>query len=194
MIILASQSPTRQALLRAAGVTFQAMKPTFDEDAYIRANPGLPPKEIALALARHKALSISTHREAACVIGADQTLECEGLLFQKPTSIIEARRHLIFLRGKTHMLHTACAVYHGNAEKWTDNTSSHLHMRNFSDTWLDHYLTTCGPQIMGSVGAYQIEGQGLQCFDTITGEHTAILGLNLLPLLNHLRQMGELSS
>ena len=65
-------------------------------------------------------------------------------------------------------------------------------MRNFSDAFLDHYLQQAGEAVLSSVGAYQLEGLGAQLFLTVEGDFFTILGLPLLPLLDILRENGEL--
>ena len=67
-------------------------------------------------------------------------------------------------------------------------------MRAFSDAFLDDYLALEGTKVTSSVGAYRLEGPGAQLFESISGEHAAILGLPLLPLLGFLRQHGMLAS
>ena len=94
-LILASQSAVRASLLRAAGLTFETASPGVDEDAVKAAHPGAPPREIAAILADKKALAIAAYgRTDALVIGADQTLEYDGRLFDKAQSIEEARARL----------------------------------------------------------------------------------------------------
>jgi septum formation protein len=61
-------------------------------------------------------------------------------------------------------------------------------MRNFSDDFLDRYLVAEADAVTSTVGAYRLEGHGVQLFDAIDGEHSAILGLPLLCLLSFLRQ------
>jgi septum formation protein len=65
-------------------------------------------------------------------------------------------------------------------------------MRDFSDAFLERYLALEGPVLTTTVGAYRVEGPGVQLFDRIIGEHAAIIGLPLLPLLGFLRQHGVL--
>ncbi len=65
-------------------------------------------------------------------------------------------------------------------------------MRAVSDAFLDAYLAAEGEATLTSVGAYRLEGLGAQLFDRVEGEHAAVLGLPLLPLLGFLRQHGVL--
>ncbi len=192
MLILASQSPTRAALLQGAGIAFEARPAAIDEDAVKRAAyaDGSGPDDAALMLASLKARRI--REPGATVIGADQILVCEGDWFDKPVGLDGARAHLLALRGRTHTLMTAVVCVRDGVEIWRHLAQPTLRMRAFSDMVLDDYLAQEGASVLGSVGAYRIEGRGIQLFDRVAGEHSAILGLPLLPLLGFLRQTGVL--
>ena len=82
--------------------------------------------------------------------------------------------------------------WRGGARIWQHVARPRLTMRDFSDEFLDAYLAAEGEAVLTSVGAYRLEGLGVQLFDRIEGEHSAILGLPLLPLLDFLRQHGVL--
>lgn len=187
-LILASTSTSRQSILRAAGLVFDAVAPGVDEDV-LKAGllaEGAGPRDIALALATEKALAVS-RRTPGPVIGADQTLDLDGALFDKPADMAAARQTLTRLRGRTHVLHSAVVVADGGEIRWSLVDSPRLAVRAFSDAFLDDYLAGQGERVLSSVGAYLIEGAGIQLFDHIDGDHFAILGLPLLPLLNFLR-------
>ncbi|MGI4977774.1 MAG: Maf family protein [Janthinobacterium lividum] len=191
-LILASASATRLALLHAAGLPVEARPARIDEDSLKRAAhaDGTPPGDTALLLATFKARRIQA--PGAVVIAADQLLTCDDAWFDKPATRAEARAHLQHLRGQTHTLHTALVVHRDGAEIWRHLATPRLTMRPFSDAFLDAYLDTEGDAVLSSVGAYRLEGLGLQLMDRVDGEHTAILGLPMLPLLGFLRQHGAL--
>lgn len=194
MIILASQSQTRRDMLRNAGVAFRAVSPDFNEAHFIAQIRQPDPAMLSLTLAKEKARIVAKQNPATLVIGADQTLGLDGSVFQKPTTRADAKKQLLALRGKTHNLHTSGVTYRDATELWSTTVTSTLTMRNFSDAWLDNYLDQCGDGILQSVGAYQIENKGLQCFEHVDGDYFAILGLPMLPLLHHLRAEGQLTS
>ena len=151
---------------------------------------GAGPDQTALRLADLKAGQI---RDAdAIVIGADQILVCEGRWFDKPSDIMTARAHLVALRGRSHELHTAVVLHHGGRTIWQHVARPRLTMRAFSDAALEAYLTLEAEHILSSVGAYRLEGPGIQLFVDVEGEHSAILGLPLLALLDCLRRHGVL--
>lgn len=194
-IILASTSASRKALLAAAGVPFEAVAPAVDEDA-LKARMRQAGKPVgpgmATALARAKAVSVSNRHEDALVIGADQILVCDGEAFDKPSSITEARIQLERLRGQTHRLLTSVAVAERARVIWSAKVQSRLTMRTFSDPFLSSYLRSEGKSVTESVGAYRLEGRGLQLFSAVEGDYFSILGLPLLRLLEYLRSRGAL--
>jgi len=82
----------------------------------------------------------------------------------------------------------------GDAVVWRYNESPRLRLREASDSFIDAYLARHGETLLGSVGCYQLENDGVQLFDEIAGDYFAILGLPLTPLLNLLREKGALAA
>ncbi|WP_309605351.1 nucleoside triphosphate pyrophosphatase [Phenylobacterium sp.] len=193
-LVLASRSVARRAVLQGAGVTFETAGSGVDEDAAKAAllAGGADPRGVAEALAELKALAVSRGR-SDLVIGADQTLEFEGRLYDKAETLAEARARLKILRGKPHRLHSAVAVARDGAVIWRETVSATLTMRAFSDAFLEAYLAAEGGAALGSVGCYRLEAQGAQLFASIEGDYFTILGLPLMGLLDLLRRRGELA-
>jgi septum formation protein len=194
-IVLASQSMTRVAILRNAGVEFEALPSKVDErlvEAPLAA-AGASPGDIALALAEAKARACGEGDAAAYVVGADQTLDAGGERWHKPANVEEARHQLIALSGRSHRLHSAVVGLHGDAPPWRCLDTAVLTMRSLSLAEIDGYLHRVGGTAVESVGAYQIEGPGIQLFEKIKGDYFTILGLPLLPLLKWLRDRGVLA-
>ncbi len=193
LLILASQSAPRAALLAAAGLRFEARPARVDEAAVKQAcrAEGADAAETALTLAVLKAQRIRDPH--ALVIGADQILVCDDAWFDKPEDLDGARRQLRTLRGQLHRLVTAVTCRRGGREVWRHVAEPRLRMRAFSDAFLEDYLAAEGDAILSCVGAYRLEGLGVHLFDDVQGEHAAILGLPLLPLLGFLRQHGVLA-
>jgi len=193
-IILASTSPTRAALLKAAGLAFEAIPPGVDERAVEAplAAAGASGAEIAQALAAAKALAVSKRVPEAHVIGADQTLSCEGRQWHKPKDMAEAKSQLLALSGRTHELQTGLAGARNGAVLWRHLDTAHLTMRDITPTFVDDYLAAVGSDALGTVGAYSVEGRGIQLFERIEGSHFTILGLTMIPLLRWLRDSGAL--
>lgn len=195
MIVLASKSAARAALLSAAGVAFETTGSGVDEDAVKAAllAEGAGPREVADALAEAKAVKVSGRRPGALVVGSDQTLDLDGRLFDKPGSMAEAGERLRELRGRTHKLHSAVVVARDGAPIWREVKTARLTMRPFSDAWLDEYLARGGDALLSSVGAYQLEGEGVQLFSAVEGDYFTILGLPLFGLFDLLRRHGEMA-
>jgi septum formation protein len=192
-LILASGSSTRAAILRNAGIPFTVRPAAVDEravEAPLVAR-GCTPKEIALALAEAKATAVSAGSDGL-VIGADQTLDLDGRPWTKPASLDVARRQVAALSGKTHALHAAVVTARAGAIVWRHVESAQLTMRTLTARQIDLYLAEVGDRALTSVGAYQVEGPGIKLFERIEGDHFAILGLPLLPLLAHLRNEGAI--
>lgn len=194
-VILASQSASRAAVLAGAGISFDKASPGVDESA-VKAGllaEGATPRDIADALAELKAVKVSRARPGALVIGADQTLDLDGVLYDKAESVAEARGRLEILRGKRHKLHAAVVVALDGAPIWRALESPALTMRPFTDAFLDGYMTRNEAAALSSVGCYWLEGEGAQLFEKIEGDYFAILGLPLLGLLDLLRRHGVLA-
>jgi septum formation protein len=189
-LILASASSTRRALLDAAGLRYTAQPAAVDEAAIKEAAQaeGIPAADAALILADAKAERIARKAPEALVIGCDQLLVCEGSWFDKPPDLAGARQHLLRLRGKRHELVTAIVCHRHGGRAWQHVATPRLTMRNISDEFLDAYLAAEADHVTKSVGAYRLEGPGIQLFSRVEGDHSAILGLPLLPLLDFLRQ------
>jgi septum formation protein len=194
-LILASSSAARQRLLADAGLEF-VVEPARIDEASIKARftaDGRSASDCALALAEAKARQVAADYRCGLVIGADQILVCGDVWFDKPASLADARSQLQTLRGRTHRLVTAACVVQEQACIWQGETSANLTMREFSDTFVDTYLAAEGTAVLGSVGAYRLEGRGIQLFAQVEGDYFAILGLPLLELLGFLRKRGALA-
>jgi septum formation protein len=195
-IILASASAARAALLRAAGVDFVARPAAVDEALLKREMRlgGGSALDCAAALAEAKAQHISNRHPEALVVGADQLLAIGSEWFDKPGDLAAARAQLLILRGRTHALASAVCVACAGVVLWHVVSVPEMTMRRFSDAFIDAYIAAEGDALLGSVGAYRLEGRGAQLFSRITGDHFAVLGLPLIELLGFLRQRGAILS
>ena len=189
-LILASQSATRQTLLRNAGLDFDAIPANLDERT-IQRNSGLQDASmIAALLARAKAADVSSRHPGRLVIGADQTLALDDRLFNKPSGGKQAAAQLRDLAGQIHELHSAIALVRDGDVLFADVSVAYMTMRPLVDAEIAAYLDAAGDKVTASVGCYQIEGLGVHLFERIDGDHFTILGLPLLPLLSFLRDAG----
>lgn len=195
-VILASESRTRARLLHEAGVSFETAAPRVDEQEVRLSlrSEGAVPETVARVLADLKAGNISRRRPGRLVIGADQTLECNGQAFDKPLDMDDARRQLGMLRGREHLLITCAAVHRDGNSLWHHIARAKLTMRPFGDDVLDDYLDAVGDAALSGPGAYQLEGLGMQLFSRIDGDYFSILGLPLLAVLDYLRLQRALKT
>jgi septum formation protein len=195
-LLLASQSSIRQALLARAGLAFEALPARIDEEALRQAleAEGASPRDMADALAEMKARKIAERRPESVVIGCDQVLEFQGQAWAKPADRVMAEVQLRQLRGGTHKLHSAVVLYHEAQPVWRHLETVRMTMRPFSDAYLQAYLSRAWPGVADSVGGYKIEEEGLRLFSRIEGDHYAILGLPLLPLLTYLGGRGFIAA
>lgn len=193
-LVLASTSPFRAAILKNAGLDFRAEGANVDERAVetplIEADATA--EDIATVLAEAKALDVSERNPGDLVLGGDQTLSLDGNLFHKPANMEEARYHLLSFSGKTHQLWSAMSLVCNGETVWRHVAVAHMHVRKLSPEFIGRYLARVGDMALKSVGAYQYEGLGIQLFDEIDGDYFTIVGLPILPLLEKLRELGEI--
>ena len=192
MLVLASQSASRKAMLEAAGVAFVARPAQVDERAIEAKMNGASAREIALALAAAKALAVTAQNPGSLVLGSDSLVEVDGRRFDKPASRDEAADHLRFFSGKTMQLHSAAALARDGAVLWQHVDIAELQMRCLSEAFIADYLTHEWPAVAGCVGVFRIEARGVQLFEAIKGDQFTVLGMPLLPVLSALRELGEL--
>jgi septum formation protein len=193
MLILASQSASRSAMLKAAGVDFTAVPARIDEAAITAALKGHPVREVADRLAELKAVKVSLSHPEAHVLGSDSMLEVErGVWLEKPGTPDGLRAQLRQLRGRAHRLLSAAVIARAGQPLWRHVEVATLHVRAFSDDWLEAYVAGAGPGVLASVGGYHLEAQGVQLFERIEGDQFTVRGLPLLAVLAWLRQAGEM--
>lgn len=192
MIVLASKSASRQAMLDAAGVRFVSFPADINERAVEAALPGHSPAQIALALAQAKAQAVSQIRPEALVLGSDSLVTVNGHRFDKPASREQAGEHLRFFSGRMMELHSAAALARGGSVWWSHAEVARLAVRKLSEDFIADYLAQEWPMVAGCVGVFRIEARGVQLFETIEGDHFTVLGMPLLQVLSALRRFGEL--
>jgi septum formation protein len=193
-LLLASRSATRRQMLAAAAVPFSACDTDLDEEAAKTAfrRHGLNARSLALALAESKALAVAAAPNDL-VLGADQTLErADGSMLDKAGSREEALEQLRTLSGTTHKLHAAAAIARAGRIRWRRVATVKMHVRPLSEAFLQSYLGAEYDAVRFNLGCYRVEGMGIQLFHRIDGDHFAIMGLPLIPLLVFLRRQGML--
>lgn len=187
-LVLASQSPIRAALLRDAGLGFTTRPAFVDEAGLLARIDGRPPEAIALELAAIKALAIARENPESLVIGADQVLVHEGHILQKPADMADARQRLELLSGMDHHLVTGAVLVRGDTILFRHAETGRLTMHALSASEIATALALEGEAVLQSVGAYRLEGPGIQLFAALEGDYFAMLGLPLVPLLGAIRR------
>jgi septum formation protein len=194
MIVLASQSASRREMLSAAGVAFEAVPARIDEAGVTAEMAGRPVRDVADRLAELKAVKVSLRMPGRFVLGSDSMLEVErGRWLDKPGDLDGLRAQLRDLRGRSHRLVSAAVVARDGQAVWRHVEAASLHVRDFSEAWLEQYVAACGEQVLGSVGGYHLEGLGAQLFTRVEGDQFTVRGLPLLAVLGWLREAGELT-
>ena len=191
-LILASKSASRQAMLRNAGVSFEARPADVDERAIEGRMTGARPDQVALALAEAKALAVDGGGHP--VLGSDSLVVVGDRRFDKPASREDAADHLREFSGRVMQLHSAAALARDGAIVWRHAALATLHVRELSERFIADYLDAEWPQVGHCVGVFRIEALGVQLFERIEGDHFTVLGMPLLPVLGALREHGELSA
>lgn len=189
-IVLASGSASRRAILTGAGIPFEVIRPTVDEEALKPGLSHLTPAELALALAEAKGLSVDA--PGALVVGSDQVMEFDGRVFDKPKSREELKERLRKMSGKPHYLRGGVIVAQDGDVIERFSATSTLLMRTMQHDEIDAYVAAIDDDVLGTVGGYALEGLGARIFERVEGDYFAILGLPLFPLLEVLRKEGAL--
>ena len=194
MIILASQSASRKAMLDAAGVAYEARPAQLDERALEQGLGDAAPEAIARALAEAKALAVAREAPGRLVLGSDSLVSVDNRRFDKPASRDDAAAHLRFFSGKEMRLISAAALVRDDTVVWSHEAQAILQLRDLSDSFIETYLAAEWPAVAGCVGVFRIEGPGVQLFESIAGDNFTVLGMPLLAVLRALRDQGELEA
>ena len=192
MIVLASQSASRRAMLDAAGIAFRTHPAHVDERAIEQGLVGAEPETVALELAKAKALAVSGDYPGELVLGSDSLVACDARRFDKPADRDAAAEHLRFFSGKTMHLHSAAALAHDGDVLWSGHSLARLQVTEMSEHFIETYLDAEWPAVAGCVGVFRIEARGVQLFESIEGDHFTVLGMPLLKVLGALRELGVL--
>jgi len=193
MIVLASQSASRKAMLAAAGVAFDAIPAAIDERALEAGMQGARADQVALALAEAKALAVAEAlTDGRPVLGSDSLVLVGEDRFDKPRDREQAAEHLRHFSGRVMQLHSAAAIVRNGKVTWRHAALATMQVRPLSENFIEGYLDAEWPEVSHCVGVFRIEARGAQLFERIEGDWFTILGMPLLPVLGALREMGEL--
>ena len=199
-LILASRSVVRVELLKRCGLRFSVVPADLDEESFLEAfrqeTDDPQPQDFESAarrLAELKARKVEGQHEGnesrrLYVIGCDQMLVCDSVLYGKSATLGELRRHLVAFRSREHRLYSAAVVVFRGVLVWSHCAVARIFLRDFSDTFLDTYLERFGEQLLSSVGGYRIEEEGALLFARLEADPYVVQGLPLLQLLDFLRE------
>ena len=187
-ILLASGSKTRANILKNAKIPFQIVEHGVDEEEVKISYSNLTPQDIAIKLSEIKAIKPSLKFTNNFVIGCDQVLEFNSILINKAADMHEAKNQLLELQGKSHKLITSITVAKNSSVVWKHNDVANITMRSLNEKQIDEYLNSIDKNILGCVGVYAIEQEGIKLLNKIEGDYFSILGLPLLPLTQFLWQ------
>ncbi|MCX7865329.1 MAG: Maf family protein [Novosphingobium sp.] len=192
MIILASTSAPRRAMRDAACAAYQAVPANLDERALEQGLGPVAPRQVAIALARAKALAVSRLQPGKLVLGSDSLVEVDGRRFDKPADREEAANHLRFFSGKPMRLHSAAALARNDEILFSHAALATLAVRELSEEFIRSYLDEEWPEVGKCVGVFRIEGRGVNLFERMDGDQFTVQGMPLLEVLSALRRLGEL--
>lgn len=190
MLILASKSASRQAMLSAAGVAFTAVPADIDERALEAALLDTAPAAIAAELAEAKARAVSAQSPGALVLGSDSLVVVDGRRFDKPVDREEAAAHLRQFSGRTMELYSGAVLVRDGLTVARMVDCARLSVRELSDAFIEAYLDAEWPEVGHCVGVFRIEARGPQLFSAIEGDQFTVLGMPLLAVLAALRDEG----
>jgi septum formation protein len=182
MLILASASPRRAELLRAAGFDFTIVPVEIDE----RPRDGEPPPAYVERLAREKAQAAIGDESSAIVLAADTTVVIDGVLLGKPADAREAAEMLSCLSGRTHEVLTGVAVAPAKGSMMTSVESTRVRFIRLTPEDIDWYLASGEP--FGKAGAYGIQGRASRFIDRIEGSYSNVVGLPISTVWRLLKQ------
>jgi len=185
-IILASNSPRRQELLKLLGIKFEIQVSNWKEIA--RSN--LTPRELCCYNAKEKARAILLSPEEDCiVIGCDTIVVLNDHILEKPETEDDARRMLSLLSGKAHTVHSGLSVRDNKIQKEiTEHVKTTVKFRDLSSMEIDGYISTGEP--FDKAGAYGIQGKGALFVEYINGCYYNVVGLPLVTLYKILLKTG----
>lgn len=187
LLVLASTSRYRAALLSRLGVSFITAAPSCDEEALKHQRSDA--SELARFLAQEKATSVARERPGAFVLGGDQLVAIGGEVLGKPHTPEAALTQLQRLRGREHQLLTAMCLVSPDGVIRVHLDTHTLRMRSLSDAALRRYIEADQP--LDCAGSYKIEARGIALFDRIEGDDfSAIPGLPLIKLCDWLGECG----
>jgi septum formation protein len=184
-LVLASASPRRAELLRAAGIDFDSMPADVDETMH----DGESPEQYVQRVANAKACGVLARSHGRPVVAADTVVVVDGTILGKPTDAADATRMLKMLSGKRHQVLTAVSVSLGGPEDAcpaaTALERTTVEFASLSDAEIAEYVQSGEP--MDKAGAYAIQGRASRFVTRIEGSYANVVGLPVALVYNLLK-------
>ena len=185
-VILASSSEIRKTMLNQHFSEVINVPHTVDEEKYKKGETS--PQEIALRIAKEKALSVLEKYRNETIIASDQILVCEKKVLSKPRSLEEATKKLLFLRNKAHELYSSIYVIHKGKFYFQQVKDASLFFANISQNDIELYVKNNKKTVLTTVGSYKIEENSKYNFLTvIEGDRETILGFPIQDLIKKIK-------
>lgn len=180
-LILASSSPRRRELLRAAGLSFTVASPDTDETV----KPGEPPQDAVVRLAEEKARAVQALEPGGVILAADTAVVLDGRMLGKPRDEAGAREMLRALSGREHEVVTGFAIV-GKERCHSAAVTTRVRFRTLSEHEINAYVATGEP--MDKAGAYGIQSGAAHFVRAVEGSYTNVVGL---PMAEVVEGMGD---
>lgn len=189
-LLLASASPRRADILRAAGIAFEIVPSAFDEPGAAGSDHGRPAEfvmRLARAKAAHAVWDAAVHGPTPFVLAADTIVWHEGHILGKPRDEADARAMLLRLRGKSHQVFTGICLRRGEEFHVAHETTT-VHFSPVSDEWVEAYARSGEP--LDKAGAYAAQGRGAFLVSGMNGDFWNVVGLPVATLGRLLETVG----
>ncbi len=190
-IILASKSKVRQQILQRHKINCKVIPSNVDEDQAKESliNEGANPLLISKNLAELKSVKVSNKNPEEIVLGADSVISLNNELINKPKSRDEALEILMKLNNTKHYLISSVCISKNGSMIWNHSDQSELTMKNLNIDQLKKYLSKIKTETLLAYGVYQIEADGLELFDRISGDKNSIMGLPIKQIISYLKEL-----
>lgn len=184
MLVLASRSPRRAEILRAAGIPFTVRAAEVDETPL----PGERPETYVRRIARAKAFAVEA-APGEIVLGADTTVVAGSAMLGKPVDAADARRMLALLSGRSHEVLTGICLRRENAELVEDWAATRVWFTDLTGREIEEYAASGEP--MDKAGGYAIQGLASKFIERVDGCYFNVVGLPVAMVYGHLKRISR---
>jgi MAF protein len=186
LLVLASTSPYRKALLKRLGLSFETFSPAVDESRL----PGEAAEHLVVRLSEAKARAGASAYPDALIIGSDQVAVCGQDILGKPGNHAQASEQLAHLSGQRVSFYTGLCLYDAASDTCkVDLVPYSVTFRHLNSEQIDRYLHTEQPY--NCAGSFKSEGLGISLFESMQGDDpNALIGLPLIRLVSWLNAAG----